>query len=468
MTADAERAAKASSIAQNMLGNVPKVEHKGEIVSDNVASEDLVAAAHRRLETSSSAAHTYFIQEVYALNTTNCVGAISQRNFMKLGTCFKADDNTSFKVACSGTALTAQTYSTTGCTGTATAAQEYTVNKDTCSDFGDDSDVQFLNYCGTDLLSGVFQAYHGTTDCSGDAAVGSVIDFNKCIHELGQNDYKYFSCKGAKGSAVTANKVAYASMDGSCSGAETKTEAFTDATFKACTTSNFNLNVMGGWPTVGGGTADEINGAPTNLRQQTECVPVPSDTGEVCFAGDETVLLESGEQRQLQHVQVGDRIQVQRGDGQLTFSPVVFLPHAHNKQKTAFVRLEMEGGRSLRATPTHLISAGACGSDWSLQRAEDISVGQCVDTVEGAERVVSVEADEGAGVYSAVAAERNGMLVVNGIKASSFGTNHALVNAYYHLHRALYALLPAWAFSASKTMQTANLLVGSAAGIISR
>jgi len=154
------------------------------------------------------------------------------------------------------------------------------------------------------------------------------------------------------------------------------------------------------------------------------------------------VTLESGKQVAMANVRVGDRVQVATAAGETTFSDVVFVPHKANSKQSTFVELETSMGRTLKATPTHLIVAGQCGESMNLVRAKDIAVGDCVKTVAGEDKVVASETNTGFGVYTIVTSEMSGYVVVNGIVASSFAQLHFLPNMYYNIHRALYNILP--------------------------
>ena len=69
-----------------------------------------------------------------------------------------------------------------------------------------------------------------------------------------------------------------------------------------------------------------------------------------------------------------------------------------------------------------------------------MSVGDCIMTVTGEERVTSVENVSGEGVYTVVTNAE--YIVVNGIIASPFGANHMMANLYYNVHRMVYASAP--------------------------
>ena len=176
--------------------------------------------------------------------------------------------------------------------------------------------------------------------------------------------------------------------------------------------------------------------------QGNTCTPCTSGD-DVCFAGSETVLLESGEMKLMQDVNVGDRVQVSSNDGSLLFSDVVFLPHESNQKLSYFIELETNFG-SLKVTEKHLIRVSSdCSSndnEFELIFAEDIEIGQCLDHVDGKSEVINTQLTQATGVYTIITAHSDGIVVVNGFKASSFGVNHMIPNMYYHLHRFLYTI----------------------------
>ena len=90
-----------------------------------------------------------------------------------------------------------------------------------------------------------------------------------------------------------------------------------------------------------------------------------------------------------------------------------------------------------------MVTAGACGSIKGDMRAEEITVGSCVVSVSSAgdlqeTAVTAVSPSEGRGIYSAVARDAHGHLVVDGLVASSFGVSHSVSNSFYNIHRFLY------------------------------
>jgi hypothetical protein len=124
------------------------------------------------------------------------------------------------------------------------------------------------------------------------------------------------------------------------------------------------------------------------------------------------------------------------------YSAVVAVAHGPNTTPTEYVTLTTEGGRDLKMTANHMLPAGACTSPTTalpVVAASTVSAGDCVETVSGRERVVSVSTVQGEGIYTAIAMEE--LLVVNGILATPYGgVNPALANVYYNLHRLAYSV----------------------------
>ena len=171
-----------------------------------------------------------------------------------------------------------------------------------------------------------------------------------------------------------------------------------------------------------------------------------------CFAGMETVSLESGETKMISEVRVGDRVLSASASGKIAFSDVVFVPHSFNKESALFVQITTESGRDVKMTRNHILPSGGCGNPLLLSYASKISVNDCILTVTGEEKVKSVQFVRGQGVYTIVTNEE--YIVVNGIVASPFGANHLMANLFYNVHRLVYALSPA--ILMSNVIQTVN------------
>ena len=154
--------------------------------------------------------------------------------------------------------------------------------------------------------------------------------------------------------------------------------------------------------------------------------------------GTETVTIENGNTKAMVDVQVGDRVLTVNTKGEQVMSEVAYLPHGRNEQRTTFAQVATESGRDLKMTMNHMLPAGACAlPTLPLVAADQVAVGDCVQTVDGREQVVSVNKVEGKGVYTVIALEE--LIVVNGIVATPFGgVNPTLANWYYNLHRLAY------------------------------
>ena len=171
-----------------------------------------------------------------------------------------------------------------------------------------------------------------------------------------------------------------------------------------------------------------------------------------CFSGSETVTLDSGDVKFISDVVVGDRVLAADSDGQTIFSDVVFVPHGSNKQSAIFTQISTEDGRDVKMTHNHILPAGVCGNVLSLVYASKVTVGDCIQTASGQERVSKIDFVRGEGLYTIVTKEE--YIVVNGIIASSFAVNHMMANLYYNMHRIIYSLSPV--LLASKMVHSLN------------
>jgi len=151
--------------------------------------------------------------------------------------------------------------------------------------------------------------------------------------------------------------------------------------------------------------------------------------------------MESGEVKLISEVEVGDRVLAADATGSTSFSTVVSVPHGKNSIVADFNHITT-ATRDIKMTPDHLILAGACGaSAFSLTKAGDVEAGVCVKSVEGEEKVTSNEVVQSSGIYTIITEKE--YVVVNGIIASPFAGNHFLGNAFYSIHRAAFAAVPA-------------------------
>lgn len=171
-------------------------------------------------------------------------------------------------------------------------------------------------------------------------------------------------------------------------------------------------------------------------------VQEPSGSSGSCFAGSEMLELESGELKSMATAVVGDKVLVASMNGEVKgYSAIVAIPHAANSVEAAFVNL-VTASRSVKMTTDHLVLGGSCeAATMSLVSASSLAVGQCIQTVSGPEQLASVSSSTQEGIYTIVT-ENAGLIVVNGVVASPFAINHVVANAFYSIHRMIYALFP--------------------------
>lgn len=192
-----------------------------------------------------------------------------------------------------------------------------------------------------------------------------------------------------------------------------------------------------------------------------------------CFAGDSLVATIEGGAKRIAEVERGDRVKTIANDGTTSFSEVAYVVHEPNSESTTFINIRIASGEALKVTPEHIVPAGVCSKQSTLKamplvRASTVQVGDCVYTPSGQQRVVSTSSTKGNGIYSIVTTEMSGLLVVDGIVASSFGSSHSIPNTYYHMHRVMYHVPGVSALIGSRIAQRANALFGDVAVALGR
>ena len=186
-----------------------------------------------------------------------------------------------------------------------------------------------------------------------------------------------------------------------------------------------------------------INTGTTSIPSSSGGGSSSSSSSSACFAGSELLTLENGATKAIADVRVGDRVLTVNAKGEQVYSDVVHLPHGKNAVRATFVTLVTAAGRDVKMTANHVLPAGACGAaSLPYVSASSVVVGDCVQSVSGRERVVSVSTTEGKGIYTAIAMEE--LIVVNGVVATPYGgVNPTLANIYYNLHRLAYQVVGA-------------------------
>ncbi|GAB5366221.1 hypothetical protein AAMO2058_001126000 [Amorphochlora amoebiformis] len=184
----------------------------------------------------------------------------------------------------------------------------------------------------------------------------------------------------------------------------------------------------------------------------------PSDGGNdnVCLSSDTKISLSSGGSKNISEATVGDSIMVGKSPGGVDVAPIAFIPHEKNNQTSEFVNIMVAGGEkdklALSVTPGHfvVVSQECKIGHTEMLRGDNVSPGMClVDDHDQLVEVLSVSRSVKKGVYTVVADHPDGVIIANGFKVSSFGENHGVVNAYYHMHRFFSRHLPKWILESS-------------------
>lgn len=362
-------------------------------------------------------------QTVY--ETADCSGSYSGQAGYVLGVCIPIDVGSVWYTATiDGTDATLYRdwYSdTTDCTGTLgyTATMESSTTCDAGTTVSTSSKTNYPN-----SLSGGILYYESSDDTCDLDYYFDFVKTGKCIFDDSDDTYSSFkyTCSGNSGTFKM-----YASED--CSGSSDDNVMVLPDT---CIDTNFDDD--------DGANNDDIS---LYLGYYELFCKEDDDDESTCFSAFETVTTINGDQVAISEVKVGDKILTVTESGEHKFADVVFVPHAANNQISAtFHTIETSSGRSLKATRDHLIEAGECGMSKSLMAIDSVSAGMCVMTVDGEDRVLSNVMSKGQGVHTVVTSESSGKIVVNGMIASSFGTNHVMTNAYYNIHRAVYSVMP--------------------------
>ena len=214
--------------------------------------------------------------------------------------------------------------------------------------------------------------------------------------------------------------------------------------------NNSTQKVICGYCTSNTATKDIIQSCTFNSQQDTVSYNIicssstttgSSSSSSGCFSGFETLTLESGALVTMDKVQIGDKVMMSSEDGKTFFSPVIVIPHPLNFDDALFVRIITNSNRDIKTTTNHLIMSGKCGGKHSLKESGSLKVGDCVATINGDEVITTHTTLHGRGIYTVVTASDQN-LVVNGIIASPFASNHLVANSFYNIHRAVYKYAP--------------------------
>ena len=331
------------------------------------------------------------------------------------------------------------TYTDNKCTQIDTTAVTYAVN--VCLLYST------TNFMSQKVISGdaiTFSlAYYSDTACTSIKSSTSLIMSNCFLNaNLGYSFVSYTSGSTntyTKPSAMT-NPAIFSWYPGTSCGTNSYNVVYLNSA-AACVNANACLppaTYSDVGVTVNGGSASTSG----KLCGQTT---TSSSSSSGCFSGSETVQLTSGETKLMKSVKMGDEILVSTLDGmEVSYSPVIAIPHGFNRVTALFIVLATNSGRQLKLTHDHLLLGGKCGTSFGLIRADMLNVSDCVKSLSGEEVIISTKSAPGQGVYTAVT-KKNALLVVNGIMASPFATNHLVATSFYNIHRFVYKLAPNWA-----------------------
>mmetsp|Transcript_41208 Transcript_41208/g.76267 ORF Transcript_41208/g.76267 Transcript_41208/m.76267 type:complete len:299 (-) Transcript_41208:170-1066(-) len=157
------------------------------------------------------------------------------------------------------------------------------------------------------------------------------------------------------------------------------------------------------------------NDVPCSSERNCICAPAPGDAGS-CFHASGAATLESGASKKMSELSLGDVVQIADEEGKISFSQVLLLPHKKNDELATFLNLTTESGKATLMTPDHLIPR--CGETKILSMASELTVGDCLLTVDGKETLTEITSVVANGIYTAVTKAK--FVVVDGIVASPF------------------------------------------------
>lgn len=163
-----------------------------------------------------------------------------------------------------------------------------------------------------------------------------------------------------------------------------------------------------------------------------------------CFSGDSVVTTGLGEKKLMKDLRVGESVLALSDDGVLRPSEVLLFLDRNDKVRTEYVTLVTDAGKSITATPTHLVLRWEKPERSQIRYANPVyakrvRVNDTLLTVVGdgtggrrlrTERVVEIRNTEKVGLYAPLTVD--GTVVVDDIVASCY----AVVNSQWLAHLA--------------------------------
>jgi len=383
------------------------------------------AAGISNLRTMGTNAASYGVYQIF--NSATCSGTPAYAASTAIGVCMPLYGGSgSVIVTVSGSTATVTDYTDTACTQNPTQYIQAPLNSCSGGNFnGVSAGINVITQSGSApsySVNGVaYTTYDTTADCNAQAP--------------GVYGFLWYPT-GANG-CVAATSSSSGSSSITCSGGNVNVNVYSQANC-AGTAQGGSLasNYMCSTPTVSSLTLAQ------GYNYISCTTPPAAAASSTCFAGSESIMLESGATVPISDVRVGDKVLAYSSASQSTvFSDVVAVPHGQNNIKANFQHIAMESGADIKMTAEHSLPAGACSlASLPLARAADVQVGDCVQTTEGVSRVVSNNVVSDEGIYTIVT--NADFVVVNGVVASPFAVNHAVANFMYGIHRMVYAVAP--------------------------
>jgi len=175
-----------------------------------------------------------------------------------------------------------------------------------------------------------------------------------------------------------------------------------------------------------------------------------------CFPGNSVVTTGTGEKKLMQDLRVGESVLALSDDGLLRPSRVLLFLDRSETARTAYVTLVTDRGKSITATPTHLVLRWEKPERSQIRHANPVyakrvRVNDTLLTVVGdgaggrrlqTERVIDIRHSEMAGLYAPLTAD--GTVVVDDVVASCY----AVIDTQWLAH---LAFLPVRALDAART-----------------
>lgn len=149
--------------------------------------------------------------------------------------------------------------------------------------------------------------------------------------------------------------------------------------------------------------------------------------------------LENGADLRVEHLKIGDRIQVMMQDGTIGYSEVImFADYLPNIPKVSHILIETENPvKRVTMTPSHIIftRGNSLGSELTAKQASMVSAGEFVLISIDAKRLIpsrvaNVSVVEKTGMIAPVTMEGN--LIVDGVLSSCY----AMINDHRNAHLA--------------------------------